>query len=234
MNREYHKWYSPNLGREMELLVFGHAGNPVVVFPTSMGRFYDYEDRNMIRLIGGHYENGWTQTFCVDSVDKESWYNKQVHPAVRAARHNQYDAYMYQEVIPFIQARNPNPITVTGCSFGGYHTLNFALRHPDVVSRAVSMSGAFDVHQFSNGHYDEGFYFNCPPDFLPGLSDPWYLERYRRMHLVLGVGEHDICLADNVRMAEILDRKNIPHELDIWGGYPHDWPLWEQMVLKFF
>ena len=45
MNREYHKWYSPYLGREMELLVFGHGGTPLVVFPTSMGRFFDYEER---------------------------------------------------------------------------------------------------------------------------------------------------------------------------------------------
>src|ERR1700689_950968 len=49
MNREYHKWYSPALQREMELLVFGHAGVPMIVFPTSMGRFFDYEDRNMIK-----------------------------------------------------------------------------------------------------------------------------------------------------------------------------------------
>ena len=37
MRRDYHKWYSPELGREMELLVFGHDGLPVIVFPTSQG-----------------------------------------------------------------------------------------------------------------------------------------------------------------------------------------------------
>ena len=51
MNREYHKWYSPSLSRDMELLVFGHAGLPVIVFPTSMGRFFDYENRDMIGII---------------------------------------------------------------------------------------------------------------------------------------------------------------------------------------
>lgn len=234
MNREYHKWYSPTLGREMELLVFGHAGNPMLVFPTSMGRFYDYEDRHMVSIIGDRYEHGQLMTFCVDSADKESWYNKQVHPAERAARHNQYDQYIYQEVIPFIQARTGNPLTVTGCSFGGYHALNFALRHPDVVTRSIPMSGAFDMHQFCDGYWDDNFYFNSPPDFMPGLTDPWYFERFARMHIVLGVGEHDICLEDNVRMAQIFDRKGIHHELDIWGGYPHDWPLWEQMTRKFF
>lgn len=38
MNREYHKWYSDRLGREMEMLVFGYSGLPVLVFPTSGGR----------------------------------------------------------------------------------------------------------------------------------------------------------------------------------------------------
>ena len=51
MNREYHKWFSPRLGREMELLVFGHSGMPVIVFPTSMGRFFDYENRGMIDAV---------------------------------------------------------------------------------------------------------------------------------------------------------------------------------------
>ena len=52
LNREYHKWFSPALGREMELLVFGHGGSPLVVFPTSMGRFFDYENRHMIDAVG--------------------------------------------------------------------------------------------------------------------------------------------------------------------------------------
>ena len=107
MNREYHKWFSPRLGREMELLIFGHAGMPVIVFPTSMGRFFDYENRHMIDVVGDRYEDGRLQAFCVDSVDAESWYNKAVPPAQRAARHNQYDDYLvHEEVIPFVRARN--------------------------------------------------------------------------------------------------------------------------------
>lgn len=74
MNREYHKWHSPALGRDMELLVFGHAGAPLIVFPPSMGRFFDYESRGMIDAIRDRYESGAIQAFCVDSVDSQSWY----------------------------------------------------------------------------------------------------------------------------------------------------------------
>ena len=39
MRREYHSWVSPHLGRTMEFLWFGDRGYPVLLFPTSMGRF---------------------------------------------------------------------------------------------------------------------------------------------------------------------------------------------------
>ena len=236
MNREYHKWFSPRLGRDMELLVFGHSGMPVIVFPTSMGRFFDYENRHMIDVVRDRYEQGRLQAFCVDSVDAESWYNKSVPPAQRAARHVQYDDYLVHELMPFIRTRNASPeLAVTGCSFGGYHSVNFALRHPDLTTYCVSMSGAFDIQQFLDGYYDDNCYYNCPPDFLPGLNDSWYLDRYRRMRIVLATGENDICLAENRRLSNIMNAKSIPHWLDVWGeGAGHDWPWWERMAQKFF
>ena len=237
MKREYHKWYSPALRREMELLVFGHAGAPLIVFPTSMGRFYDYEDRGMIHTMEWRYERGALQAFSLDSVDAESWYNKSVHPRDRVRRHNQYEQYLINEVIPFIRSRNPSEeLALTGCSFGGYHVMNFALRHPDLVTYAVSMGGAFDIRQFLDGYYDDNCYFNCPPDFLPNLSDDWYLSRYRtHTRLVLATGERDICLAENQRLGRIMDEKRIPHWLDVWGdGTGHDWPWWQRMAVKFF
>lgn len=221
----------------MELLVFGHAGPALLVFPTSGGRFFDYENRNMIEAVRSKYENGQLQAFCVDSVDVESWYNKGVHPAQRAARHVEYDQYLVQEVVPFIHARNASgELVTTGCSFGGYHAVNFALRHPELVTQCVSMSGgAFDIHQFLNGYYDDNCYYNCPPDFLPNLTDEWYLERYRRMKMVLAAGENDICVGENRRLSEIMVRKGIPHWLDVWGdGAVHDWPLWLRMAAKYF
>ena len=37
----------------MEALVFGDGGSPLVVFPTSMGKFFEYEDRGMIGALAG-------------------------------------------------------------------------------------------------------------------------------------------------------------------------------------
>ncbi len=235
MNREYHKWYSPTLGRDMELLVFGHGGAPLIVFPTSMGRFFEYEERGMIGAVGQQYENGALQAFCVDSIDSESWYCKWAHPSGRAWRHMQYERYLLDEVLPFIRSRNRGALCATGCSFGGYHALNFALRQPEAVPNCVSMGGAFDIKQFLNGYYDENCYFNCPVDFMANMHDPWYLERYARMRIVLATGEWDICLHDNRRMSSVLTGAGVPHWLDVWGdGSKHDWPWWEMMARKYF
>lgn len=236
MHREYQKWYSPSLGRDMEMLVFGHAGTPLLVFPTSKGRFFEYEDRGMISCLWHQYEHGHVQAFCVDSADAESWYNRGVHPADRARRHIAYDYYLQQEVLPFLRWKNPHRAPVaTGCSFGGYHAVNFAFRHPYLVSGCVSMGGAFDIKQFLDGYYDDNCYFNNPPDFLPNLGDHARLEQMRRLRIVLATGEHDICLHENLRLGGILNHKGIPHWLDVWGDHTgHDWPWWQRMAQKHF
>src|SRR6202022_5125108 len=58
MNREYVKWDSPILGRSMELLRFGHAGRPMIWFPTSKGRFYQNEDFGLVGGVGDLAETG--------------------------------------------------------------------------------------------------------------------------------------------------------------------------------
>ena len=124
------------------MLVFGHAGLPAVVFPTSQGRFYEFEDRGMVDAIRWKIDNGEVQLFCVDSVDAESWYNRNVGPRWRIARQVQYDEYIIHEVVPLIKQLNWSPKRAAiGCSFGGYHAVTMALRHPDVFTAFLSMSG---------------------------------------------------------------------------------------------
>ena len=235
MNREHHKWYSQSLGRDMELLVYGHAGTPVLVFPTSQGRFFEYEDRGMTHALGDKLENGALQLFSVDSVDSESWYNRGVHPIVRVARHGQYEQYLLQEILPFIAQKNPDRnLVTTGCSFGGYHAMNFALRHPDLVKKSVVMGAAYDMQQFLDGYYDTDLYLLTAPHFLPNLTDPWFLDRIVRNKWVFATGERDMCRAENERIASIFAAKQIPHSLHVWGdGAGHDWPEWRRMASAY-
>jgi esterase/lipase superfamily enzyme len=231
MNREYHKWYSHRLNRDMELLVFGHAGARVLVFPTSMGRYYEFEDRGMVNTLGEHLENGWIQLYCVDSVDAESFYCKWAHPSGRIQRHMQYEDYVLNEVLPLSQHKNPNPFLMSvGCSFGAYHAVNIALRHPHLFSRTIGMSGKYDMTGFFDGYYDNNVYFHTPTHYIPNLSDPHLLDALRRMDIILAVGEHDPHIEENRYLSGLLWEKGVGNALRVWDGWAHDWPYWQQMI----
>lgn len=120
MRREYHRWYSARVGRMMELLVFGHAGAKVLVFPTRDGRFYEYEKLRVVQQLAHKIEAGQLQLFCVDSLDHESLYCFWKHPAERIRYHIRFEEYILHEVLPFMQHKNHHPCTIAhGCSLGG-------------------------------------------------------------------------------------------------------------------
>ena len=234
MNREYHRWFSPSLGRDMELLLFGHAGAKVVAFPTSMGRFFDWEGRGLVGALGGQVERGDLQLCCVDSIDGESWYAKNRSVADRAKRHDQYDRYVLDEVLPFLDGCNPNPFVITaGASFGGYHAVNFGLRHPERVGRVLSMSGLCDITRFTDGYYDQAVYFNNPCDFIANEHDPARLEKLRGVDVILAVGRDDALCESNRRLSHLLWGKGVWHALRVWDGWAHDWPFWQQMLTLY-
>jgi esterase/lipase superfamily enzyme len=231
MKREYYHWHSSALGRTMELLVFGHQGARVLVFPTSQRHFYEWENHGMIHCLGEHLERGWLQLYCLDSIDGESWYNANAHPAQRAHRHEQFDTYLAQEVLPFSARLNGNPYVVAvGASFGGYHALNFGLRHADKVDRILCMSALCDIRPFADGYYDQNVYFNNPVDYLANEHEPSRLDALRHLDIILAVGHDDRLLASNRQLSEVLWSKDIWHALRIWDGFAHDWPVWQRMV----
>jgi esterase/lipase superfamily enzyme len=234
MHREHHRWYSPSLGRDMDLLMFGHAGARVLVFPTSQGRFYEWEDRGMIGALGEHLRNGWVQLYCVDSVDAESWYARWKHPVNRAGRQEDYEQYLLHEVLPLSWQRNPNPFLITtGASFGAFHAVDFAFRYPHLVGRVIGMSGLYDIRQFANGHYDEPIYRHNPSHYVADLHDHDHLEAMRNMDIILATGQDDAFRANNEHLSRILWEKNVGNALRLWDGWAHDWPWWHQMILRY-
>ena len=240
MNIEYHQWWSPNLGQNMEMKVYGHYGKPVLVFPAQGGRFFEYEDFKMIDAIAGFIDAGKVKVFTVDSIDNQSWANWNAHPADRARRHEDYDRYIVHEVAPFINehcAQTPQSYLATGCSMGAYHAANFFFRHPDMFDTMIALSGLFHLQSFIGDYVDDNVYFNSPLQYLPGLNDPWFIDKYRQSNIIVGVGQgawEDAMLADAYELKRILENKGIPHWIDVWGyDVNHDWPWWRQMMPYF-
>jgi esterase/lipase superfamily enzyme len=231
MKREYHRWPSAALGRDMELLAFGHAGARVLAFPTSQGHFHEWEDHGLVHALADPLDRGWLQLFCLDSVDAESWYARERPPTDRALRHNQYDEYLLEEVLPFTRERNNNAfVIVAGAAFGAYHAVNFGLRHPEHVNRILGLSGLYDIRRFTDGHFDQNVYFNHPVEVMTYEQEPTRLDALRQLDIILAVGRDDPHRGSNEALSGLLWSKDIWHALRIWDGFAHDWPVWERML----
>ena len=226
MHEEYFKWHSPNLSMEIEMLKFGQRGYPLIIFPTTMGRHHESKDFGLIESAKWFLDEGLLTIYCPDSIDRHSWYNKAIHPARKVTNHIWYDQMILHEIVHRVRHNTgTGKVALSGASFGGYHAANFAFRHPEFVSHLFTMSGAFDVKSFLDGHYDENVYFNNPIDYLPGLNHQALYE----MKIILGTSEWDICKDANLHMSHILNSKGVNHWLDIRPQAKHDWPVWKEM-----
>ncbi|HEY4323066.1 MAG TPA: alpha/beta hydrolase-fold protein [Mucilaginibacter sp.] len=238
MNREYHKWYSPWLQRDMELLVLGHGGRAVLFFPTRMARFYDYENWHVIDAVKDKVCAGELHFFCVDSVDIESFYNQQVLPIERITRHIQYEQYILKEVLKLMHEKNEGDyFEVAGCSMGAFHAVNLAFKHPTIFKKVVGMSGRYDltkeIQDFKDlfdGFTNEDIYFNMPQQFVTNLDEPAILNAIKDIEIILAIGETDPFLKSNQEFSHLLSNKGIPNQLKIWAGYAHKPRHWRQMV----
>lgn len=218
----------------MELLVLGHAGARVLVFPTSQGRFFEWEDRGMDDALGESLQRGWLQLVCVDSVDAESWYARNRPPGDRAWRHEQYDRYVHDEVLPFTQSINPNPfLIVTGASLGAYHAVNFAFRHPHAVGRVIGMSGLYNIKELTRGYSDANVYAHDPSHYLQYEGDGEWYAAMKRMDIILCIGRDDPHYEDNAHLSRVLSGRSIGHQFHAWDGWAHDWPYWMQMIRAY-
>jgi esterase/lipase superfamily enzyme len=238
MNREYHHWYSPRLGRDMEFLVFGHAGAKVLIFPTRDGRFYEYENLGIVDRLRNKIEAGHIQLFCVDSIDHETFYCFWRRPEDRIQRHMFFEDYVLNEIMPFMALKNPHPCVIAhGCSLGGYHAANIAFRHPHLFKKLVAFSGRFDltleVECFKNlfdGYYDDHVYFHTPSHFLPNLNCETQLTHLRQMEITLVIGKDDPFLQNNHELSQVLMEKGIRHALYEWEGRAHQGHYWRRMA----
>ncbi len=243
MHVEHHCWYSGNLGQDMNLKVYGHWGLPLVVFPCSRGRYYDYEGMGMINAIASFINDGRVKLFCIDSVDEQSWYDFSKSPADRNARHEAFDRYVTEEVLPFVRnhCRTPLICPITnGCSMGAYHAVNFYCKHPQLFAGVMACSGLFrlDRSEFSLGPADlSAVYYNSPLTYLPELSEVRLLEEYRRGTIMISVGQgawDEEALEDTLALKAVFQHKAIPAWIDVWGhDVNHDWPWWFKQMNRF-
>ncbi|MDP3830322.1 MAG: alpha/beta hydrolase-fold protein [Ignavibacteriaceae bacterium] len=238
MRREIHRWWSPNLNKEMDLVVYGHYGFGLLMFPTAAADFLEYERFYLVYTLAHMVEAGKFKAYSINSINSESWLNNNMHPADKAIRHQQYNKYIIEEVVPFIynDCNGDVPIITAGASLGAFHAANSFFRRPDIFSGTVALSGSYNLKDYTKGYYDDNVYFNSPVDYLPHWHDDFMLNQMRsNKKIIIASGQGDFEDPDASRLlSSILSSKGINHELDIWGyDMPHDWPTWRKMLPHF-
>ena len=237
MNRRVELLHSPAVGAAGTVIAYGHWGRPVLVFPAEAGRAHDFESWGMVDAVADLIDAGRVKLYCVDSFDAQSWSNKGIPLEERAHRHNAYESWLLEQVVPWIHGDSGGPIDIltTGCSMGAYHAANFTLKYGHLASRALCLSGNYDPSRWRGwGERGDAAYFNNPMDYLPN-TDGEHLDWLRStvsLTLVCGQGmwEDTTGALDSTRaFAAVLAAKGIPHELDVWGhDVAHDWPWWRR------
>jgi esterase/lipase superfamily enzyme len=235
MKREIHQWYSPRLNKNMEIAMYGHYGFSLLMLPTAAADYLEYERFLLIDALAPHIEAGKVKVYSINSINSEAWLNNNMHPRHKAIRHQQFNGYVENEVVPFIRTHSGDttPIITTGASLGALHAANMCFRRPDLFSGTIAMSGVYDLTSYTRGYYDEDVYFNSPVHYLPNIHDAYnlpLLQRMQHIHILSGSGDYEDPEASR-QLSGILSSKGIPHELDIWGGdMRHDWPTWRAML----
>lgn len=236
MDRKLDGWHSPRLNKYMEIVTYGYYGFPLLMFPTAAADYLEYERFLMLDVIAPYIDSGKVKVFSINSINSESWLNRQVPAKYKGIRQQQYNGYISEEVVPYIwnSCNGKVGIITTGASLGAFHAANQLFRRPDLFDGTIAMSGAYDIRgYYHDDYYDENIYFNNPVDYVPNLNDSHYLTLLRQkkhVHLLTGQGDYENPNASR-RMAGILAQKGIPFELDLWGyDMPHDWPTWRQML----
>ncbi|XHR30432.1 MAG: esterase family protein [Chthoniobacteraceae bacterium] len=244
MRISYHRHESRHLGRAMEYKVYGSRGRPLVVFPTSNGRFFQFEDSGMIDALGGFIQAGLVQIWTVDSLDWESYFAEHGDFAGRIERHEAYFRYVREEFLPELTrgAAEANGGTAplplfTGCSMGAFHAANFLFRFPWLGAGAIALSGVYSTRYFFGNALEGAIYYNSPLHYLRGLEDHAILEQLRRLKLIFCCGQgawEDEMLEETRQLDGLLRAKSIPAWVDYWGhDVNHDWPWWRQQIVYF-
>ncbi len=231
MHEVFHNWYTQYLSRNFEMLVFGENGDPFILFPNAGGKYYELKDNGFVHSLSNKVNKGDIKLYCPDTIDYESWQNYGIKPPDRVKKHLLYEKLILNDVIGFAKYETEKEkVGLIGVGLGGYHALNLALKYPNKFHSCVVLSGIFNIKKYIYGYYDENCYFNNPVDYLPGLSDDWYLEHLKEMRISIYSFENDDTVEENIEISSLLNEKKVKHNFQIQNGAKGDWNTWNKIA----
>jgi putative tributyrin esterase len=173
---------------------------------------------------------------------KDGWYTDGLAPREK------FESYFVEELVPDVDRRFRTLPTrggraVAGLSMGGYGSMKFALKRPEMFALAASMSGALAVASWTPDmripefvkpsvvrvYGDAGSRVRAENDVYK-LVRELTPERAKALpFLYLDCGTEDFLLSNSRDFSALLTEKRIAHEFRELPG-EHSWPYWDRQV----
>ena len=231
--------HSEILGEDLDVIVYGSAGQPVMAFAPLGQRPENLEEVGLVDELADYLDAGVIQLFCVSNVDGESW-GSDGYAVERAARQEAYYQAVCEELVPLVaevSGSDARPLAL-GFDMGATHAAIFALRRPDLFQGCVCLSGVYDASRFFGDWMDATLYDNTPCAFLPNMpTDHPYIALYNQRQLLFCCGQEP-SEAESLRTTREIDaqlqRLGVEAGCDDWGGdVSHTWFWWKKQVRYF-
>lgn len=231
--------HSEVLGEDLDVIVYGTAGQPVMAFVPLGQRPESLEEVGLVDELSDYLDAGVIQLFSVSNVDGESW-GSDGYAVERAARQEAYYQAVCEEIVPLVaevSGSGARPLAL-GFDLGATHAAVFALRRPDLFQGCVCLSGVYDASRYFGDWMDATLYDNTPCAFLPNMpTDHPYIALYNQRQLLFCCGQEG-SEADSLRTTREIDaqlqRLGVEAWCDYWGGdVSHTWFWWKKQVRYF-
>ena len=232
------RWYSSRLNTAVTLARWGEIGQPVLVLPTAGGDAEEIERMGVVEALSPLLADGKIKIYSCDSIAGRTWFHKEGSPAHRMWIQDQFHWYLRDEVVPAIRMDCQTPdihVWTAGASIGAFHAAALVCRFPDIFTRALAMSGTFNLMRFIEvGQPTDEFRRASPLYFVPHLSGAHLdLLRTRYIHFATGEGRWEN-IGASWGLANVLGAQQIPNYVDSWGPETHhDWQTWRAMLPKY-
>ena len=232
---------------------------------------HDYEISNrsypIVYLLHGYHDNdmSWIQFGESNLIADEGMARREIPPMIIAMpdagaswyvnNHNRsvrYEDFFFQEFIPHIESqyrvrRGKNFRGVAGQSMGGFGTLIYAMRHPDMFAACAALGAAVNTTQQIIGMSDTAWarwptaiygpasgaervtphLLSYNPIHIAQTAD---VDKLKGVRMYLDCGDDDYLTIGNAMLHVALSERRIPHEYRVRDG-AHNWSYWRSGLL---
>lgn len=204
------------------------------------GNYKNWVDKTDVEQFGVGYD------FVIVTPDgNNGWYTDSV-----GAPNDKFESYIVKELIPEIErdfrvVADRGHRMIAGLSMGGYGSIKFGLKYPDMFSMVGSFSGALGAASFTEKNAGvnigraidqiygpEGSETRSSNDIFKIVRDA-APDRVKAMPFIYqSCGTEDFLIGNNRDFLALMNEKKVAHEYREHPGV-HDWVFWNDQVREF-